>query len=87
MRTCNRPNASPSILIVALMVLASPAHAQRWDDTAVLIHNSKFEDVFRQEEYSATVVTLQHASGWDYGSNFFFIDRITTDTDQSLYGE
>jgi len=24
----------------------------------------------------STVITLQHASGWDYGENFFFIDFV-----------
>lgn len=69
------------------LLLSLNAQAKRWNDTEVIIHNSKFEDVFNNREFSATVVTLQHASGWEYGTNFFFIDYVTTESNQEFYGE
>lgn len=34
-----------------------------------------------------TIVTLQHASGWDYGSHFFFADYSSVNNSDSLYME
>ncbi len=44
------------------------------------------------EKADTTILTFQHASGWEYGSNFFFIDRIDDNVndgfnDKDWYGE
>lgn len=41
---------------------------------------------------STNIITFQHASGWKYGDNFFFIDHLDDDkvdgfNDQDWYGE
>ncbi len=33
------------------------------------------------------IFTLQHASGWEYGGHFFFVDHTRVDNDTSFYGE
>ena len=39
------------------------------------------------EKADTLIFTFQHASGWEYGGNFFFIDHIRTDDNTDFYGE
>lgn len=74
--------------IVALTLFYSfCSQAAQWSDTQVIVHRSDFENVFTNEEVTTSVVTLQHSSGWQYGSNFFFVDYVSSDEGREYYGE
>ncbi len=66
------------------------AHAADWSSTnAQLLNGDDFLNPFSGEKYENTILTLEHASGWKYGDNFFFVDVINGDggPDTELYGE
>jgi len=60
---------------LALATLSSPAHAADWSTTNVqLLHGSSYANDFGIDDKAKTVFTLEHANGWKYGDNFFFVD-------------
>ncbi|GAA4835294.1 hypothetical protein [Algivirga pacifica] len=65
------------ITIVALTI-ASDAMAQNWNSTFVQAYYGGGYDDFKINNNTADgnmmTVTLQHASSWKYGGNFFFIN-------------
>jgi len=60
-------------LTMALMTNASSAD---WQSTNVqLLHGSDYEDLGGAiDDKEKTVFTFEHANGWKYGDNFFFLD-------------
>lgn len=76
-------------IIAASFLLTTNAMAADWSQTNVqFLHGDSYKkpgDV----SYSATVVTFEHLSSWAYGSNFFFFDITSPDTENSTsyYGE
>lgn len=82
-------------IAAACLALAS-AHAADWSDTEVqLLRGTSFRDNgdTKAQEFGKTIVTLNHVSGYKYGSNFFFVDFIRSDDGGSdngaseVYGE
>lgn len=78
------------LLISCVALLFSvTTHAATWSQTNFqILHGDSYKkpgDI----SYSATVTTFEHASQWDYGSNFFFFDVTSpdTETNTSYYGE
>lgn len=71
------------------MAAASMAQAANWSSTSVLMHSgSGYKTVPGNEEFDQTIVTLEHVSGWNYGSNFFFFDVSEPNNPESgFYGE
>ncbi len=64
------------------------AGAAVWSDTEVqLLYGSKFREPFNPNDVTKTIVTLQHASGWEYGRNFFFFDALKSDDKDNSAGE
>ena len=69
--------------------------ATTYSSTSVLYHwGSEFGSVPGEQSVSngaMETITLEHSSGWDYGSNFFFIDMQNADFDSGdknvLYAE
>ncbi|MBH0051391.1 MULTISPECIES: nucleoside-binding protein [unclassified Pseudoalteromonas] len=81
----------PFITLTSL-ALSSSAFAANWSSTAVHINNGSQKNPFSKQESDTTVYSIQHASGHDYGDNFFFIDYSKDDTtdgyqDSDFYGE
>jgi hypothetical protein len=77
-------------LLSLLPFMAS--HAADWSDTEVqLLHGEKFHDNGNDVDISKTILTLQHASGYKYGRNFFFVDMVKSDDKDNdaaeIYGE
>jgi nucleoside-specific outer membrane channel protein Tsx len=60
----------------AALVLAAPiAGAADWSSTNVqLLHGDNYADDFGIDDKEKTIFTLEHANGWGYGDNFFFVD-------------
>lgn len=74
----------------AACLAASTTMAADWSDTEVqLLHGSKFNDngAFGGQKFAKDILTLQHASGYKYGRNFFFVDMLKSDSQDNNYGE
>jgi len=79
-------------LIAAAFGFSTTAGAADWSDNEVhVLHGSKFHDQGNNVDTKKTILTLQHASGYKYGRNFFFVDMIKSDATDSraseIYGE
>ncbi len=61
--------------------------AATWSSTEAHLQYGDLTNAFTGEDERTTIITLQHASGWQYGENFFFIDHITTEGGSEFYGE
>lgn len=81
--------------VAAACIALAPAFAADWSDTEIsLLHGNQFRDngnPSQAPEFSKTIITLQHASGYAYGRNFFFVDMAKSDSDDNnlsdVYGE
>jgi len=76
-------------LLTALVILAlgsGLAPAATWSNTSVSFLKGSGYELASSED--ATIITLEHASGWRYGDNFFFFDIFQPfDIDTGIYGE
>lgn len=77
-------------LLLPLSLTATQALADaRWSSTNFQYHYGTEYELGDEER---TLITLEHASGWKYGDNFFFVDITDPDkegefTQTSFYGE
>lgn len=70
--------------------LSVSSYAANWSTTELHIQYGKLDqpfDAVPNTSADTTILTFQHASGWDYGSNFFFADYSSVDSSDSLYLE
>ncbi|WP_404339543.1 nucleoside-binding protein [Pseudoalteromonas mariniglutinosa] len=75
-----------------LSLLSSASWAVNWSSTQLHLNNGDFKNPFSLQKSNTKIVSLQHASGYNYGDNFFFIDYISDDLDdgyqdKDFYGE
>lgn len=96
-------NRCCKLALLGTTIAASPVMAADWSTTEVHLQYGDLKRAFQgggseSETGGTTILTLQHASGWKYGDNFFFIDYLnfgSTDADRAagdsggteLYGE
>lgn len=67
---------------LALAGAAIPAAALDWSDTSIGVrHGSSFREPYIAAAISKTIVDLKHASGYKYGTNFFNVDLLMSDSD------
>lgn len=71
-------NKLASLPVVALVMALSggvpSAHAADWSATNIqLLRGSDYALIPTGEE-NKTIITFEHANGWKYGDNFFFVD-------------
>jgi nucleoside-specific outer membrane channel protein Tsx len=65
----------------ALVLCSAAAHAADWSDTAISWrHGSAFREPFNPSNISKNIFALTHASGYKYGSNFFNVDLLQSDS-------
>lgn len=79
---------------MGLALLTGGGQAADWSTTELHLQRGRLDapDFAGGGSADTTVVTLQHASGWQYGEQFVFIDYLDDDradgfNDQDLYGE
>lgn len=74
------------ITLVLLVATSGAALAGIWSSTSMsMLYGSGYELTSSED---ATIMTLEHASGWAYGDNFLFLDIFQPfDNDISQYGE
>lgn len=80
-----------TIIIALLTFYSMQAHANGGINE-IHYQYGKLKNPFSGESHATTIVTLQHASSWKYGSNFFFVDFLNDDhedgfNDKDYYGE
>ncbi len=80
-------------LLLASSLFSAASYAENWSATEVQLQmGGDLEVVNTGETSEATIITFQHAGGWEYGDNFFFVDSTRwndgplNDTSE-LYGE
>jgi nucleoside-specific outer membrane channel protein Tsx len=77
-------------LLLLLGLSSAYAHADaRWSSTNLQYHYGTEYELGDEER---SLITLEHASGWKYGDNFFFVDITNPDrsgelTQTGFYGE
>jgi len=68
--------ASLTALALTAALSAPMASAEIWGNTEVQLQaGGEFESTGAPGQSTGTVTTFQHAGGWEYGDNFFFIDH------------
>lgn len=82
----SRRHALAHILACSLLASASVAsQAAEWSTTNVQL---LYGDGYELSDNSMAIMTLEHANGWKYGDNFFFIDINNPAADGTgYYGE
>lgn len=89
---------SITAIAMATVLTSSAATAEVWGNTEVYLQMfGELEQVGTGGTADTTIITFQHAGGWEYGDNFFFIDhsqyKINNDTNfpvadnNDFYGE
>lgn len=87
LRRCSAVFAS---VLIPLSLAATQAQADaRWSSTNLQYHYGTEYELGDEER---SLITLEHASGWKYGDNFFFVDITNPDrtgeqTQTAFYGE
>ena len=82
-----------SALIFMSAVASATTYAENWSSTEVQLQlGGDLEIVSTGQTSKANIITFQHAGGWEYGDNFFFIDHIrwsdgSRDNSSEFYGE
>ena len=81
-----------TLIISSSLAFSTFGYAADWSTTQLHINRGDFKNPFTRNKATATVYSLQHASGYRYGDNFFFIDYSKDDLsdgyqDGDFYGE
>lgn len=83
-----------ALLFFALVIFSHSLVAADWSITEIQYQNGKLNapEFAGGGDADTNIITFQHASGWAYGDNFFFMDHLDDDNpdgfnDQDWYGE
>ena len=70
-----------SIGVAAVLSLAAGAHAADWSDTSISWRaGNDFREPFNPDDIKKNIFALTHVSGYKYGTNFFNIDLLQSDS-------
>ncbi|MFY8272711.1 nucleoside-binding protein [Pseudoalteromonas sp. SSDWG2] len=77
---------------IAASALVGSAQAATWSKTQLHVNYGEFKNPFTKAEANTSNFSLQHASAYSLGDNFFFIDILNDDVedgyqDSDFYGE
>jgi nucleoside-specific outer membrane channel protein Tsx len=68
-------------LITVAVLTSLSAQAADWSDTALTYrYGNKYAEPYGATDISKSIIGLTHASGYKYGSNFFNIDYLMSDS-------
>jgi hypothetical protein len=80
-------SAAAALGVFAGMLAAPAAHAADWSDTSLSVrYGTKFAEPFDNNpdgsrvDIAKTIIGLTHADGYKYGSNFFNVDVLLSDS-------
>ena len=88
-----RALARAAAVALPLVAFASSGHALEWSDTELHMQYGRLDvpSFAGGGRANHLIVTGQHAHGWKYGDNFFFVDMLDSREpgfqDSDLYGE
>lgn len=70
-----------SIAAVAIVCATPCALAADWSDTAISVRvGNDFREPFNPDAIGKTIFALTHVSGYQYGTNFFNVDLLESDS-------
>jgi nucleoside-specific outer membrane channel protein Tsx len=68
-------------LATALLAASAAASAADWSDTYIgYRYGERFREPFNNQNITKNIINLSHASGYKYGSNFFNVDLLQSDS-------
>ncbi len=71
----------PFITAAAALLCGSAAQAADWSDTSIAWRTgSQFREPFNPTDIKKNIFSLTHVSGYKYGSNFFNVDFLQSDS-------
>ena len=80
------------VSLVVILACAAGAHAADWSDTSVSYRHVAKESAFvvdpagNKVDVAKNIVALTHISGYKYGTNFFNIDVLKSDSNNPAHG-
>lgn len=74
-------------LILLYFSLISSTYAAQWSNTELQYQKGDLSNAYGSGDTNTTILTLQHVSGWEYGSNFFFVDQSSSANSTDFYAE
>lgn len=76
-----------TVSALAMAVAAPHVSAANWSDTFVgYRYGSDFTEPFNSNDVEKHILSLTHASGYDYGQNFFNVDLLQSDKNDPANG-
>lgn len=70
-------NIVASLALTSSVLLSTGTLAETWSSTEVHLQAlGELERVGTGGTADTTIITFQHAGGWEYGDNFFFVDHL-----------
>lgn len=70
-----------TLLALSLAFGFAAAHAADWSDTSIgYRYGTRFREPFNSNDVAKSIVNLEHVSGYKYGTNFFNIDMLVSDS-------
>lgn len=76
-----------STLLFNILLYIQPSYAFEWSTTEFQYQNGNMDQAYTGGDASTSIYTFQQAHGWKYGDNFLFVDFISADHDNDIYGE
>lgn len=81
-----RGKAGLGLAAMIFLVMNGPCKAVDWSSTNIqLLHGATYADDFGIDDRKKTVFTFEHANGWKYGDNFFFLDVSNPEAEGTSY--
>ena len=77
----NRNNLVLKSCLAAALACGGVAHAADWSDTSVSWrYGTDFAEPYNTQDISKNILGLTHVSGYKYGTNFFNVDFLMSDS-------
>lgn len=71
----------PHLCVAAILSLGASVHAADWSDTAISWRaGDAYREPFNPEDIKKNIFALTHVSGYKYGTNFFNLDMLVSDS-------
>ncbi|OJF69190.1 hypothetical protein BK026_10500 [Alteromonas sp. V450] len=83
-------NVYSLVVLIATLIYSHSSDCATWSENEFHFQYGKLNQPFAEASgttLSTSIFTFQHASAWEYGSNFFFADYSSTSLGDELYAE
>ncbi len=73
-----------TLLGASIMIAAVPAMAEEWSDTNIGIrYGTQFGEPYDPDTIKKVIVSFEHVGGYKYGTNYFNVDLLMSDSNDS----